>query len=272
MPGLADAIDRLIEVDAAVRLRRSLAAPRRGLAYDREARRYRRGRRALTHRQLVRRRDALADAYAARFGALAARYAAGSIGRGAFEGGFLDLVGAAALAGYAFGRGGPGEMDDGDRATVAAIVAGQADHARRFFADVRAAVAAGLLRAGEAPVAEIALPGRALGRGIAATVGDVLSAMGAQIAARARLYAGAVVAAFERGRAAAHGVELPEYPGDRCLGQSNCRCSWDVRETPEATEATWVTGGAGPCAVCADNAERYDPYRVPKGDPGGTPA
>ena len=85
-----------------------------------------------------------------------------------------------------------------------------------------------------------------------------------QISARSELYMGSATQAHERGKARRHNLILPAYPADGsqiCL--SNCRCRWDIRETDEKWDATWVLDpGAEHCATCESNASVWAPFTV----------
>ncbi|MCB0039470.1 MAG: hypothetical protein KDI56_02075 [Xanthomonadales bacterium] len=89
----------------------------------------------------------------------------------------------------------------------------------------------------------------------------------AQIRARAALYMGASVQAFERGKAASFGdLRLPALPGDGstiCL--TNCRCEWLISETTTAWYCTWSLGAAEHCPDCLERAKMWQPYVVLKG-------
>lgn len=90
----------------------------------------------------------------------------------------------------------------------------------------------------------------------------------AQINARSDLYVEGASQVYERGKAENKGLDtaaLPAYPGDgqtACL--SNCRCHWDIAETADAFEATWVLDDAEHCEDCLANADTYNPLRIPK--------
>jgi hypothetical protein len=104
----------------------------------------------------------------------------------------------------------------------------------------------------------------AFGRGfVEALRGGRLSPQ--QAAARARLYAGATVEAFERGKAAQVGFEPPAWPAEGCEGTVNCRCYWEIVEFPDRFEGTWVAvGDKNTCGWCSDNAKDYAPWKQPK--------
>lgn len=73
-----------------------------------------------------------------------------------------------------------------------------------------------------------------------------------QIAARANLYIDSSTQAFERGKAASHGmISLPAYPGDgstECM--SNCRCYWSIRKSGTTYHASWRMSNAEHCETC----------------------
>jgi len=88
----------------------------------------------------------------------------------------------------------------------------------------------------------------------------------AQIKANARQYIASSTQAFERGRAAAVGLTLPEYPADgsqTCL--SNCRCVWRIVERSDAWHCTWkVNSAAEHCDSCVENSRRWSPLIISK--------
>jgi len=189
------------------------------------------GGRLLGRRQLVSVRDTTADAGAAEMRALAGRAARGEISADAFRAGMREAIRNVHGSQYILGRGGLDAMAASDVRTLGGLLRTQYGYLDGFVRDLGA------------------------GR-----LSD------AQAEARAAMYAGHGVGSFERGVAAAWGLHglLPEYPGERCLGLSACRCSWSFRETEQEIECTWRTGGSDPCVVCQGNADRYRPYAVPK--------
>ena len=88
----------------------------------------------------------------------------------------------------------------------------------------------------------------------------------AQIGARSELYMESATQAHERGKAARHGVSLPEYPGDgNQICRSRCRCRWDIDETDDAFLATWLLNvAAAHCNSCLANAAKWAPFTVRK--------
>ena len=90
-----------------------------------------------------------------------------------------------------------------------------------------------------------------------------------QVAARAKMYMDSSTQAFERGKESSYGIPtLPEYPADGsqdCL--SNCKCTWSIRETKTAWEATWVLDAAAEhCDTCIDNAAKWAPLVIEKSE------
>lgn len=73
-----------------------------------------------------------------------------------------------------------------------------------------------------------------------------------QIAARAGLYIDSSTQAFERGKAASHGLfNLPAYPGDgstECM--ANCRCHWQITRDGTTYHASWRMSNAEHCETC----------------------
>lgn len=129
---------------------------------------------------------------------------------------------------YALGRGGLNAMTPADWDAAAALVEEQ----RRYLRDFARDVAAGNLSE-------------------------------AQIAARAKLYYGSSVAAYERGRASAFGVALPAYPGDgSTVCKSSCRCYWQLAEKDDTVEATWKRSASESCSTCKTRAAAWSPLAI----------
>lgn len=85
-----------------------------------------------------------------------------------------------------------------------------------------------------------------------------------QIRARSELYMEAATSAYERGKAAGYGVQLPEYPGD---GNQDCgvrcRCHWHIVRVGEQVQAYWKLNLlAKHCRSCLENAAKWAPYTV----------
>lgn len=192
---------------------------------------------ALTELDLAVLRDTQADLWAEELGMLAARelgigealaaveFPAGRIDRFATR--FLARVGEMVTSAYVWAAGGIERVTDAGWRTVADLVARQERFGQGFVADLREG-----------------------------------SLSGAQASARAELYGGAAVEAFERGRGDQLGLELPAYPGDGgtpCLGR--CRCVWTIEELPDRWEATWLAhDDASTCTGCKDREERWSPW------------
>lgn len=85
-----------------------------------------------------------------------------------------------------------------------------------------------------------------------------------QALARARMYAGSGVLAFERGRAAAHGLpDLPQYPGDgQTVCRSNCRCHLAYEQDGDDWLVYWHLGAAEHCPDCEAMASSWAPLRI----------
>lgn len=163
---------------------------------------------------------------------LAQSAASGAITPDALRTGMRDLLRNVHGSGAIFGRGGVNAMTQADWGRLGSVLKNQYGYLDGFVADL----------------------------GVPGLVSE------AQAMARAELYVGAAVKSYEQGRAAAFGVagSLPLYPGDNCEGFGNCRCHWDIAEDDAEIRATWVLGGADPCAPCQNNAAAYNPYAIPK--------
>lgn len=60
---------------------------------------------------------------------------------------------------------------------------------------------------------------------------------------------------------------LPELPGDNCLGDGACGCSWIIDQAENGTiTAYWVLGATEHCAVCKANRDEYNPFISYPGD------
>ena len=86
------------------------------------------------------------------------------------------------------------------------------------------------------------------------------------IAGRSDMYVNSGSAPYERGLTLGQGLpDLPAYPGDGstlCLSQ--CHCHWDIEETDEGWDATWVIGSDEPCESCLTHAAEWAPLHIPK--------
>lgn len=135
---------------------------------------------------------------------------------------------------YAFGRGGRNAMTDVDRQILADLIRDQYTYLRGFAQDV----AAGTLSE-------------------------------AQIVARAKLYHGSSVRAYEHGKAASWGVQLPHYPADGSTPcKSACRCRWDIADRGDTIEATWKRSASESCSGCVAYASAYAPLVIAKSNDG----
>lgn len=137
---------------------------------------------------------------------------------------------------FAFGRGGLNAMTPADWAAAADLVETQRAYLRGFARDV----AAGLLSE-------------------------------AQITARAKLYYGSSVHAYERGRASAFGVSLPAYPADGSTPcKSSCRCRWQLADKGDEIHATWKLQAGESCSGCKSRAASWSPLVISKASDGRT--
>lgn len=161
---------------------------------------------------------------------LAARLADGSLSAAGWEQEMRALIASTFTAMGLLGRGGVNAMTPQDVGPISAAIMHQYDYLGKFKGEVES----GQVRATAVP-------------------------------ARAALYLHAATHAYELGRAAAYGIDLPIYPGETtCLG--NCRCHWEIEETATSFRATWVLAGddENSCEECVDNASRWAPLVVTK--------
>ncbi len=155
---------------------------------------------------------------------LASQVANGDITLAAWETAMRDEIKLTLGVEYVFGRGGLDQMTPEDFDTLGNFVAGQFGYLNDFAGDIE-----------DGTLSE------------------------AEIADRAGMYLGAGVGAYERGAAAASDIDLPIYPGDDCLGMTNCRCSWTFDMAEDGSiEAYWIAE-ADACEVCADHADEFNP-------------
>jgi hypothetical protein len=131
---------------------------------------------------------------------------------------------------YALGRGGLNAMTDADHAAADAMVEVQRQYLRAFAQDVAAG-----------------------------------SMSEAQIGARAKLYYGSSVQAYERGRASAWSVSLPAYPSDGGTPcKSACRCRWDLVDKGDEIHASWRLQSGESCSGCKGRAASWSPLVIAK--------
>jgi hypothetical protein len=87
----------------------------------------------------------------------------------------------------------------------------------------------------------------------------------AQLAYQLKAYVTATKTAFEAGKVASYGVpSLPAYPGQGSECLYNCKCRWNIVDTPDAWECTWTLSAAEHCPTCLRRAAEWNPLRVPK--------
>ena len=184
-------------------------------------------------RQMVPLRDQFIEAKKGAGIDLAQRLGRGDITLQQWEIEFRQQVKTAFVDEYVLGKGGRNAMTQVDWGRVGAMAKAQYQFAHTFAQDI----AAGQLSL-------------------------------AQIEARSALYFDSATQAFERGRAASHGLTLPEYPadGNQDCG-SRCKCAWSIVEDDTEWRCTWVLDAlAEHCATCSANAARWAPLVLAKGD------
>lgn len=76
----------------------------------------------------------------------------------------------------------------------------------------------------------------------------------AMLEARAAMYSDSSIISFWK--QATIGTELPEYPGESCLGKGRCACQWVEKDGAWY----WTLGESDHCEVCLENASKYNPY------------
>lgn len=187
---------------------------------------------ALTQAQLRDVRNAIADGMGEDIAALVKRYTAGEITLAEWADAFGQLVRTGTTVGYALGIGGANAMDTEAIRQIDRLLAEQTDFVHGFINDL------------------------AYG-----------STSDAQMEARAQLYAGQAVKAYEQARASAWSVDLPAYPGDggtECLGR--CRCFWTIEDDETQVMAWWNTHeDDGVCNGCFQRGQDYSPFVQAKG-------
>lgn len=162
----------------------------------------------------------------ARVEAITERLLAGQTPVATWEADLRDTLDRAHLAAYAAGRGGFAQMTDADREALSGAVVEQYGFLRGFAEEI----GAGALTA-------------------------------AMIASRVKLYAGAIYASGERGRAAAWSLRLPAYPGDgstQC--RVNCRCRWEFAVEEDRPVAYWRTSLVESCQDCIGRSGAWAPW------------
>jgi hypothetical protein len=175
-------------------------------------------------------RDGYLDDRKAVIADLTARLVAGDLPVGDWLLALREQVRDLTLGEYAFGRGGRGAMSDDDYAAVGKALEGQYAYLQSFAESVQA--------------------------------GDLTAR---QVGARANLYPAAARQAFERGKAAAWGLELDQHPADgqtRCL--ANCRCTLEITDNEDEWRVRWVLHADESCEDCRLMARKWNPLVVKK--------
>jgi hypothetical protein len=185
-------------------------------------------------RQMLPLRDEFIDAQKAAAGDLADRLAAGEITTNRYVEEMRGLIKTTYIDEYALAHGGRNNMTSRDFGIVGNMCRDQYSYLNNFAGEINA--------------------------------GDLSPA---QIRARGRLYIESASQAYERAQAEVRGISgphaLPAYPGDGSTAcRSNCRCSWEYRETETTWEATWTLHPAEHCEDCLSRASEWAPYVVAK--------
>lgn len=199
-----------------------------GWSYDPDRHRFVNGSRVLSEREILAIRNTIADGMDVESAALAKRLIAGEIALAEWARAFAKLIRDGVSAGFLVGRGGAAKMDAASTNALNAIIDDQFGFARQFATDLESSLDAGT-----------------------ATVEGVAN--------RSALYSGASVHAFDQGRSADWGIQLPYFPGDggtQCLGR--CRCEWMIDSTDAGISAIYMTKGDE--RVCDDCVARGNEY------------
>lgn len=183
----------------------------------------------VTQAQLRAVRNQLADGLMETLDALARRYAAGELTLSEWAAQFGAAIRQGTTAGYLLGSGGQNAATNDVLFRLDALIAEQMPFAEQFIRDLGAA-----------------------------------NLSPEQMAARAQMYAGTAVTAYESARAYSNGIDLPTYPGmgdTTCL--SRCRCSWTIETTDTEVMAWWDTqGDEKVCDSCLNLSRKYNPLRI----------
>jgi len=212
--------------------RRPLAEGENPWEYDAGSRRYRDKRtgRWLSHNRMIAMRDDYVAAYETRVAGLAERVMSGDMTLQQWERGMRAELKSLHIGQYELGRGGRKAMTQSDWGRLGAEMRKQYGYLNGFASEV----ATGSLSP-------------------------------AQVAARSQLYVEASTASYERGRAAAHRLVLPAYPGDgstQC--RVNCKCHWRITEDQTKWDCYWTLGQAEHCEDCVTRSQTWAPYTYPK--------
>jgi hypothetical protein len=181
-------------------------------------------------RDMLRLRDQFTDAVRDEARRLTAELPNGQEALGPWMLKMRDLVKQVYTDQYALARGGRKNMDQSDWGRLGQMIRAQYGYLQNFAEDM----ATGKLTAG-------------------------------QMEARAALFANSGTQAYEEGKAANYGLDLPAQPCDgstQCV--SNCKCSWSIEELDDRWEATWELGEADHCQDCLERANTWNPLVIPK--------
>jgi hypothetical protein len=185
----------------------------------------------VTLEQLRAVRNQLADGLMNLLDDLADRYAAGDLTLDAWARQFGLAIRQGTTAGWLLGAGGVNAVTPDVLPRIDALIAKQTPFAEQFIRDLASA-----------------------------NLSD------AEAKARAELYAGTAISAYEEAMSYSHGIDLPVYPGDgstECLGR--CRCSWTIETTDTEVSAWWDTlGDERVCNGCLAHSRRYNPLVIPR--------
>lgn len=192
--------------------------------------------RALSDRELVTLRNDLADGMAEEARSLVSRLFAGLLDFVSWARAFARTIASGITAGFLLGHGGARTVTPKAVSAIDAMIAEQHGYAAGFARDLADGLTGGTLTEAAA-------------------------------SARAELYAGASVHAYEQGRADAVGVDLPYYPGDggtsndgeQCVCLGNCRCAWQITHGGDGpATAAWITAADGKvCPGCEARGNDY---------------
>jgi hypothetical protein len=186
---------------------------------------------SVTQAQLRTVRNQLADGISDGLGEIADAFHAGSMTLMEWAARFAAFIRHGTIAGWLLGSGGTNAVTNDALSRIDALIAKQTPFAEQIIRDL-----------GQAQLSP------------------------EQTRARAKMYAGTAVTAYEQGMAYRNGIDLPTYPG---MGDTtcytNCRCSWRIETTDTEVMAFWDTAGdAKVCESCQSLSRKYNPLRVPR--------
>lgn len=194
--------------------------------------------RKLSQQRLIGLRDNAATALATQLGEIVEAEYANPKGAKGEEALILAI-----LALYLLGRGGKNEVDAADASAVASIIGDQQAYWQGFTTDL---------------------------------IGGKLT-LGAAIA-RAHLYGGATIQAYDQGQAESWGAtrSLPYWPGVGTECRGNCRCYWAYTQNADGSRTAWwrdVHDSVPPeCDTCWARSGQYPestPFQLRGPDPSG---